>query len=106
MRRSPTAVVALALVAALAGGASGGPSSEARPLGDWIEALGHTDAQIRVEALGAIGKLGPEAEEAVPAMIEALGDADPSVIEQITAECLADWRGVRDRLIDGYYELY
>lgn len=79
MRRSATAMVALALAAALAGGASGEPSSEAKPLGDWIEALEHTDAQMRVEALGAIGKLGPEAEAAVPAMIERLGDADPSV---------------------------
>lgn len=38
--------------------------------------------------------------------IEAAGEADRAQIEMIVSESLADWRGVRDRLIAGYYELY
>jgi S-adenosylmethionine synthetase len=38
--------------------------------------------------------------------IEKAGDADLGDIERIVKECLADWQGVQDRLIAGYYELY
>jgi S-adenosylmethionine synthetase len=62
---------------------------------------GVTESTIRM--LSSIGRpvSDPEAVH-----IEKAGDADPTIIEQIINECLADWRGVRDRLIAGDYELY
>ena len=62
---------------------------------------GITESTIRM--LSSIGRpvSNPEAVH-----IEAVGDADPKQIKSIVTECLADWRGVRDRLIAGYYELY
>ncbi|MDJ0953865.1 MAG: methionine adenosyltransferase [Acidimicrobiia bacterium] len=62
---------------------------------------GITESTIRM--LSSIGRSVADPETV---HIEKVGDADPAVIEQITTECLADWRGVRDRLIDGFYELY
>jgi S-adenosylmethionine synthetase len=56
-----------------------------------------------IRLLSSIGRsvANPEA-----AHIEAVGEADRAHVEQIVAECLMDWRGVRDRLIAGHYELY
>ena len=62
---------------------------------------GVTESTIRM--LSSIGRSVADPETV---HIEKVGDADPAAIEQITKECLADWRGVRDRLIDGFYELY
>jgi S-adenosylmethionine synthetase len=62
---------------------------------------GITESTIRL--LSSIGRpvSDPEAVH-----IEKVGDADPSLIERIAIESLRDWRGIRDRLIAGYYELY
>lgn len=38
--------------------------------------------------------------------VEVAGDADNGAIESIVKESLADWEGVRDRLIQGHYSLY
>ena len=56
-----------------------------------------------IRLLSSIGRpvANPEA-----AHIEAVGEVDRAQVERIVAECLMDWRGVRDRLIGGYYELY
>ncbi len=69
--------------------------------GRLAEETGVTESTIRM--LSSIGRsvTDPEAVH-----IEKTGDADPVQIEQIVKECLADWEGVRDRLIDGKYELY
>jgi len=60
-----------------------------------------TESTIRL--LSSIGRsvANPEA-----AHVEIAGDADPDQVRAIVTECLADWSGVRDRLIDGFYELY
>jgi S-adenosylmethionine synthetase len=65
------------------------------------EETGVTESTIRM--LSSIGRsvTDPEAVH-----IEKTGDADPAQVEEIVKECLADWEGVRDRLIDGKYELY
>ena len=60
-----------------------------------------TEATIRL--LSSIGRPVSDPETV---HIEKVGDADPNVIEQITTESLSDWRGIRDRLIAGHYELY
>ncbi|MDJ0498855.1 MAG: methionine adenosyltransferase, partial [Acidimicrobiia bacterium] len=56
-----------------------------------------------IRLLSSIGRpvANPEAVH-----IEAVGAVDAAQVEKIVAECLNDWRGVRDRLIAGYYELY
>jgi hypothetical protein len=38
--------------------------------------------------------------------VETAGLADEAAIDVIVKESLADWEGVRDRLIAGAYELY
>jgi S-adenosylmethionine synthetase len=62
---------------------------------------GISESTIRM--LSSIGRsvADPEAVH-----VETAGEADPTQIEAIVTECLADWRGVRDRLIAGHYELY
>ncbi len=62
---------------------------------------GITESTIRM--LSSIGRSVADPETV---HIEAAGDANEAQIQAIVAECLADWRGVRDRLIDGFYELY
>jgi len=79
LRESPMAVLTLLLAAGIAGRAPAEPAFEEKPLGHWLEALENSDAAVRLEALQAIGKLGPEAERAAPALIAALGDDDPNV---------------------------
>jgi len=63
--------------------------------------LGVPETTIRL--LSAIGRpvTDPEAVH-----VELVGDADEAAVAGIVKECFADWRGVRDRLIAGAYELY
>ncbi len=60
-------------------------------------------AETTIRLLSSIGRpvTDPEA-----AHVEIAGDADEAKVEAIVKECFADWRGVRDRLIAGAYELY
>jgi hypothetical protein len=44
------------------------------------EALKSTDINIRREAARALGEIGPEAKDAVPELVEALGDEDVDLI--------------------------
>jgi S-adenosylmethionine synthetase len=62
---------------------------------------GVTESTIRM--LSSIGRSVADPETV---HVEAAGEADQAQIETIVTESLADWRGVRDRLIAGYYELY
>lgn len=66
-----------------------------------LEETETTESTIRL--LSSIGRsvANPEA-----AHVEIAGSADPDQVRAIVTECLADWSGVRDRLIAGYYELY
>jgi S-adenosylmethionine synthetase len=60
-------------------------------------------SESTIRMLSSIGRsvANPEAVH-----IEAVGESDRDQVQTIVKECLADWRGVRDRLIAGYYELY
>jgi S-adenosylmethionine synthetase len=60
-----------------------------------------TESTIRL--LSSIGRsvVHPEAVH-----IEVVGEADDDQMRSIISESFADWRGVRDRLIAGHYELY
>jgi S-adenosylmethionine synthetase len=60
-------------------------------------------SESTIRMLSSIGRsvANPEAVH-----IEAVGESDRDQVQTIVTECLADWRGVRDRLIAGYYELY
>ena len=44
-----------------------------------IEALGDIDRWVSISAAVALGKIGPEAKEAVPALIKALDDPEAAV---------------------------
>jgi hypothetical protein len=44
-----------------------------------IRALGDSDRRVRVRAVAALGKLGPEAQSAAPALVGCLNDEDPAV---------------------------
>jgi len=82
MKRPPMAAAALTFVIALGSLAGAEPSSEEKSLSDWIESLALPDASQRLDALEAIGELGPEAEgmeAAVPVLVRTLGDDDPHV---------------------------
>jgi S-adenosylmethionine synthetase len=60
-------------------------------------------SESTIRMLSSIGRsvTNPEAVH-----IEVVGDVDQDQLRSIVNECLADWRGVRDRLIAGYYPLY
>ena len=67
-------------------GASGGkePDSRGRPLSEWIEELNAAAPATRNAAAYEIASLGPAAEAAVPALIEALDDPHPAVRFPVT----------------------
>jgi S-adenosylmethionine synthetase len=60
-----------------------------------------TEATIRL--LSSIGHLVTEPQAA---HVEVVGNYDDASVAGIVQECLDDWRGVLDRLIAGYYEIY
>ncbi len=60
-------------------------------------------AETTIRLLSSIGR--PVTDPAA-VHVEITGDADEAQIAGIVKECFADWRGVRDRLIAGEYELY
>src|SRR5262249_24019838 len=49
-------------------------NSAARPVSHWVKQLKNADVRLRQEAAEALGKLGPKAEAAIPALTEALQD--------------------------------
>jgi len=66
--------------------------------------IAETDAdETTIRMLSSIGR--PVTEPQV-VHVETAGVADEATIEVIVKESLADWEGVRDRLIEGGYELY
>jgi S-adenosylmethionine synthetase len=59
--------------------------------------------ETTIRMLSSIGR--PVTEPQV-VHVETAGLADEAAIDVIVKESLADWEGVRDRLIAGAYELY
>jgi len=66
-----------------------------------IEETGATEATIRM-----LSSIGHPVTEPQMIHIEIAGDADEAAIAVIAKDRLTDWVGVRDRLIDGTYDLY
>ena len=64
------------------------------------------ETEITESTIRMLSSIGRSVADPETVHVEKVGDADPAVIERIATECLADWRGVRDRLIAGRYELY
>jgi HEAT repeat protein len=71
-------VVAAAMLFLLAAGCGGSPARDYSVAG-CIKDLEDKDANIRYTAASVLGKYGPEAVSAVPALTKALGDADKNV---------------------------
>ena len=64
------------------------------------------ETEITESTIRMLSSIGRSVADPDTVRIEAVGGADLTQIQTIVTECLADWRGVRDRLIAGYYELY
>ena len=71
------ALLACALAARAAAGEE--PRYKDRPLSAWLEDLHSRDARVRRAAADVLGKLGPIAAAAVPALQAALEDDDQDV---------------------------
>lgn len=50
-----------------------------QPLEYWLERQSDSEPQMRARAVRALGNVGPDVPEIVPALIEALADPDPGV---------------------------
>jgi HEAT repeat protein len=65
------------------------PSPQEWSAEEAVARLTHTDKHVRLEAAGALAALGKRAKPAVPALIEALGDAEAPV-RKMAALALGD----------------
>jgi len=45
---------------------------QGKPLSEWIEMLEGTNLSAKLSAINAVGKIGPEAKDAIPALIETI----------------------------------
>ncbi|MDJ0924736.1 MAG: methionine adenosyltransferase [Acidimicrobiia bacterium] len=64
------------------------------------------ETAVSESTLRLLSSIGRPVADPEAVHVELVGDADPLQIRSIVEECLADWRGVRDRLIAGHYQLY
>jgi len=71
-----------------------------------IAARLHAETDVSESTIRMLSSIGRSVSDPEAIHIEKVGDADPSMIKQIAAECLSDWQGVQNRLIAGEYELY
>src|SRR5262245_51328408 len=60
------------------------PRFHNRPLSAWAGQLRHPEPRQRRQAAYALGRIGPPAQDAVPALIAALRDGDSEVRWQVT----------------------
>lgn len=73
---------ALAILYCLAGCGPKVPAEytvSGKPLEFWLDALSDSQPQVRVQAIRALGNVGPAAPEVIPALIGVLRDSDPAV---------------------------
>ncbi len=66
-----------------------------------VEEAGADEVTVRM-----LSSIGHPVTEPQAIHVEIAGTMDDPAIMGIVAECLNDWEGVRDRLIEGEYELY
>ncbi len=66
-----------------------------------VAEAGAKEATVRL-----LSQIGSPVTQPLAAHIEYAGAADENQIIDIAQESLADWEGIRDRLIDGWYPLY
>lgn len=64
------------------------------------------ETEVTESTIRMLSSIGRSVADPETVHIEVAGAADGAQIKTIVSESLADWRGVRDRLIAGYYELY
>lgn len=50
-----------------------------QPLEYWLDALSDSQSEMRARAVRALGNVGPDVPEIVPALTEALADPDPGI---------------------------
>ena len=62
---------------------------------------GITETTVRL-----LSSIGHPVTEPQAAHLDVVGQHDEAHIAHVVKECFADWRGVRDRIIDGQYELF
>lgn len=56
-----------------------GPTYQGKPISHWIQQLDHKDSDIRRMAVSALADIGPEAAEAIPALVQLFRDKDEGV---------------------------
>jgi hypothetical protein len=60
------------------------PVYSGKTLSAWLKDLKHTDAAVRQRAVKELGKIGPLAKRAVPALLDSLKDAEDAYFEIAT----------------------
>jgi HEAT repeat protein len=56
-----------------------GADDQVEPVGEYVKSLKSKDLKVRLDAIQSLKRLGPRAEPAIPALIEALNDSDRRV---------------------------
>ncbi|MBT8214059.1 MAG: S-adenosylmethionine synthase [Acidimicrobiia bacterium] len=81
-------------------------------VGKTYHAVGHDIAtRLIAEGVGEttirlLSSIGQPVTEPQAAHVQVPGEPDETLVEQVVNEAFADWDGVRDRLIDGHYDLF
>jgi HEAT repeat protein len=70
--------------------------SSGRSVADWIADLSNPDAKVRKKAVQSLGHVGTTDRAALPAVIGALKDKDPSVREAAILAVLVNGSAARD----------
>ena len=64
------------------------------------------ESDITETTVRLLSSIGHPVTEPQAAHLDVVGPHDEAHVAQVVKECFADWRGVRDRIIDGQYELF
>ena len=64
------------------------------------------ETEITETTVRLLSSIGSPVTEPQAAHVEVVGNPDEVTVAAVVKECFADWDGVRDRLVDGYYELF
>jgi S-adenosylmethionine synthetase len=64
------------------------------------------ETEVAETTVRLLSSIGSPVTEPQAAHVEVVGNPDEVTVAAVVKECFADWDGVRDRLVDGYYELF